>query len=1053
MPVPRLLSLEKIMRAASEEPAEDGDKYTVNTFLKEAFVQPAMEYMGDVAIGQQDIFEALDSFTHYLEDRYGVPRGGAFEELSKLWQRSVDFYEPRGIPSGQGFASELAKAIYSAAGRLTTDLPIISSMGLVTFSAIMGGAEAARTGRAPIEGMAFGAAQGALLGVSLRGISALPAAARIPAGGAIFGIPSAAAGGDMAEVTTETILGMGLSASGAGRREAKALRESVRMVLEIKPELEVRTKLPEINSKIAKINNIADPRGNTGFTRLFQRGVSNIKRLGSEGARLAEDIDKISFRFQRNANNDIEDLKIAVRGLKRGERELAAKVLDNYISPEAVPARVARAAEQMRTIMDREMDAFGVAGGQRVVKGQAVTPTGAGHAFPQVLNREGRAVLQEAAEGFKTPRVMSAAQKMIKSGAARDVDHAIKLMVSYRNSQLRGVNPYFERTRIPLPEDLREWDVNEVLPFTINRNWMTIEGIKRWNWDAEGKSFPKAEALLNRIAIRNPQDAMLTKEFIRRSFGMGDELPGQRTSDFLRSVQFAGKIAISPLTITRNILDRYAKGLTQAPISTNIAATLKFPPLLNVFLKKSKQIKDEMIRSGAVFGHGSIAEGVEIGPAIYRMGGKLFTSSERGNQVYEALVAKMRLEHDLRSFITLNEKSRLSQIFQTVRTLGTDRPEAIRQRIQKAGLDKVSNERLGEMLNQSEKGLPPEAIQEILHRTVRDQAFPVILSTKRLWWDTAPWLRLAAQFKTWPIEQMGFIYKYAIKEALSGNPLALMRFVTGTLIAGEAYNVIRDTVYDKEESLIVNALNNPDMLNSTDIATIMWNDMVDGGLVGMIADLTWGITDWALGPTAGTIQRLTTRTAPEIMRNPRLAVRSLQKFFREELSGVRQAESILRKTGESVRAMGEATSYYNLWRNRTGGYLKSQEEPGDAMKDLLVRVFAGTTNFPVGEYEQYYDLIAQSITVGDVGKASGYMKMLLESAKDTQEYQTILRGFSQSNRLSSPLGRVPEANLNEFLSQYPEDERRRILTYNAKWRSNYNRAVGIARREASIRNR
>ncbi|MCB7129171.1 MAG: hypothetical protein J3T61_06515, partial [Candidatus Brocadiales bacterium] len=652
--------------------------------------------------------------------------------------------------------------------------------------------------------------------------------------------------------------------------------------------------------------------------RFVRRGTTHMRKLGAGGVELARDIDEITFNVQREANNDALDIREIMKGLTPKERTRVAMVTDNEIPIHTQTKRVVERSNRLRKVLDRQLEAFTEVGGRRRLGGpgdEQIPAGGGGRAFPQVPNKEGRAVLKELSTGAMTPRVVQAAEWLVEKGKAKNYDEAIQQLSLIRNSQLRSVNPYFERTRTPLPTYLREWDPYKVLSGSMERNWMTIEGIRKWGWDEKGESFPGANELIGKIAQEKPTDAELVHQFIRSSFGFGSKASesAQRISRDLRAVQFVGKIAVSPLTITRNMIDRFAKGYTTGGLSITLRATLKFPPIVNVFIKSSRQIKEQMIRSGAVFSHGSIAEGVEPGGIIMKMIGKPFTASERGNQIYEAVVAKLKLERDIQLYLEAKPESRLGKIFKAIQGLGENTEKQITDRIKEAGLAEKSTEEMVDLLAKSKGAdLLPIEIQAVLHRAVRDQAFPVILSTKRLWWEDSPFAKVLTQFKVWPIEQVGFIYRSAMKQAHKGNVLPLVRFIVGVIIAGELYNIARDAVYDKEEALLTNLRRRPDKRNAKDIAWILYKDALDGGLVGMFADLAWGIWDWALGPTAGTIGELG-KTILSAIRRPGLTVSAIKKAMRRDVSAVRQAEGVLNKIGVLVGKDGKRAVQYNRW--------------------------------------------------------------------------------------------------------------------------------------------
>ena len=853
------------------------------------------------------------------------------------------------------------------------------------------------------------------------------------------------------------------------RRDMALLKEKIRQIEGAIGEMEVsqeELKLysvtgpinPElVKSTIKEVQSFGSAVKKT-LERTVRRGTTHMRKLGEGGQQLAKDVDEIAFKVQREVNNDTQDIRKIMRGLNEKERINVAMVTDNEISAESQPERITKRAEQLRKVLDRQLENFAEVGGLRRIGGPGAAKkpaVGVGHAFPQIPNKEGKQVLNEVAAGSMnpwwnmTPRVAKAVEWMVEKGLAKNADAAVQQLAKFRDQQLRGVSPYFERTRNPLPRYLREWDPHRVLSGAMERGWLTIEGIRKWGWDETGVSFPRADELLGKIALESPFDSELLHQFIQASFGLGSRASEetQRISRDLRAVQFIGKIAMSPLTITRNMIDRFAKAYTTGGLSTTLRATLKFPPFVNVWIKSSEQIKDQMIRSGAVFSHGSIAEGIEPATIIMKMVGAPFTSSERGNQIFEALVAKMKLERDINLYLEAKPKSALGKIFKSIQSLGENTESEIAERIKEAGLADKSTEELVKLLAESKGGdLLPIEVQAVLHRASRDQAFPVILSTKRLWWDNQPFMKVLAQFKVWPIEQIGFFYRSAMVQAIRGNIAPLLRFIIGVIIAGELYNIFRDAVYDKEEALLTTIRKRPDKHNPKDVAWILLKDALDGGLVGMFADLTWGITDWILGPTAATIGELG-KTIVSAIRRPGLTVHALKRAVRRDVSMTRQAEGILNKVGVWIGRDSKRAVLYRKWRGRANEYWR---EKNIGVIEQVEKTIMGPPSYPVGKNALVYDLIARAITAKEIEGAAEYIRMLVDEKATPKERKKAWAGLRQSRGQRSPFGLVALKNRREFLNQFSEEDQQEARGLQREWIVDYNRAMVISRKARAV---
>jgi len=206
-----------------ETPKESG----FQKFLDQAFVQPASSFMVGYFKGSAGITDTLDKYAKYLEDLTGIERGGAFRDLTKLYNARAAEWEKSGIPEGQGFVNDLGKALYEGAGIFGIDLPVIASMGqwgLPIYSAIKGGGETAKahenvisSAASPLVGMARGAVEGTALHLTLGAFTNLARPlAQLGAGSTFAGLTAWEQALtqdeiDWSEVTAQGMLGIGLT--------------------------------------------------------------------------------------------------------------------------------------------------------------------------------------------------------------------------------------------------------------------------------------------------------------------------------------------------------------------------------------------------------------------------------------------------------------------------------------------------------------------------------------------------------------------------------------------------------------------------------------------------------------------------------------------------------------------------------------------------------------------------------------------------------------------------------------------------------------------------
>lgn len=816
--------------------------------------------------------------------------------------------------------------------------------------------------------------------------------------------------------------------------------------------------ISEVGFEITElVGSVSGTIGRTGraipefLSRNIRRATGRMRKLGEHGKKIADDIDDITFKSQKRYNNDELDIRKAFRGMSLQSRENAAKLRNERITLKEVPVgnrkRVSQAANDLLEIFDRALHAWAAAGGRRLVKGKLRAPTGRGKAFPQVLNKYGRESIDALQADKLAPKTIEEINSMIEKGIYKDYETAVRRIKVFKDRVLRGVNGYLERTRIELPEEWVEWDPLKVAPMLLRRNWLVVHGTEKWGFRSAGSQFPfpKAEVSIREIEKTHPDDAMRIREFIQASFGV-KYTATQRSRDVaenIRGAQFITKIALSPLTIARNMIDRYAKGLTIAPLSVNVRATLKYPPFLNVWIKSARKIEEDMFRAGAVFGHGSIAEGVEPGRIVTSAIGRPFSVSEQGNQTYLALVSSMRMQRDIkRYFQDQGTDNRLGRLLQSLVSLADESPPSVRRRLKDHKLLDLSNEDLVKILESGK--VAPVELHAALHRASRDLTFPVIMSTKRMWWDNHPWVRVMAQFKTWPAEQVGFIWKSTVQEAAKGNVLPMMRFITAVTIAGEVYNIMRDALYGRDEALVTKLLSGQ-KLSKGEIARVLVNDAIDGGLIGMIADMTWGLTNWLFGPTGATLRDVGHAMQDSVQR-PSLTGQTLKEFMTKQLPLTRQIKGtynlIQSQNDETIKSLRQ----YQEWRSRAFEWKIAQEKVtvADHVREPVLGFLRGRKSFRRGKDTLAYELAADQITNSDVEAASEYLGIVLRDTRLKDRLNKV-EGIRGSMRANSPLGPVKASDMGLFLDQFTPQEQFNAQLLNFQWLQRYEQALALAR--------
>ena len=281
------------------------------------------------------------------------------------------------------------------------------------------------------------------------------------------------------------------------------------------------------------------------------------------------------------------------------------------------------------------------------------------------------------------------------------------------------------------------------------------------------------------------------------------------------------------------------------------------------------------------------------------------------------------------------------------------------------------------------------------------------------------------------------VLKYTIK---TGDPSRLINFLGATLIAGEIYNVARDYLTGREESVTFQLQKTPE---EREIGRALINDLIDGGGIGMLADFTYGVFDWATGVSARTGRNIW-EAVENIKTTPSLTVEALEKLAAKELSPYRQAKDVIRKVDEARDPANISTDYMRA-RAKAFRFSKEKEHPGviGAIDGWLDSAMFGQSRFDIGDNSLAYEMIQRSIIVGDVEDAAQYVEHIIRNSDSPSK---AAAGLKSSARSRSPLGPISAEHRAEFRDSMTPSEWEDFEDINDQFIDLYAEAVDIGKR-------
>ena len=752
---------------------------------------------------------------------------------------------------------------------------------------------------------------------------------------------------------------------------------------------------------------------------MFKQGGAYIAQFGEDGQLISDDINEIVRIVTRLVERDTGEINDIYRGLNRRERRIVGMAVNNRIDKTVVPQRLLDKAKQLQAVLDRSMKEAAGLGIKRLVNGKLVLLSGIGHAMPHVLNRQGNKAVKKAksGKGRSDPKIFAWAQEQKDKGLYDNIDEAILDLGHMNDDIMNGSNPYFTSTRGTIPTDWIEWDGARTLPALVERNWTTIEAVRKWGYEQEVEEglfddikltkqkqleFPKLNTRLKRIQFKyGPSEYKRVKEFLETAFGIQDHAPRYQKvlSKHTRAFQFVTKIGLSPLGIARNILDRLPMGMMVSPTAF-IQASVEYPPFINGLIKSSRDLDKRIRRGGAVFGHGTLTEGAGSGNRIDDILTAPFSSSERGNQVFIGRVHELKLQRDLALLEKrLADKDKPStRINRGIRAVFGQGEKAVRWRLGKRLAAKVE---AGENITQ-------EDMYQFMHEMVRDKAHPKTLATKEIWYDNSPFMQIAWQFKTWSIERSKFLGREVVAyTAKTGDFSRLLNFMVATIIAGEVYNLARDLLRGTANSMIMQAGE-----DDKELGKALLGDLVDGGGIGILADLTYGIKDWVAGVSARTGTNVLTAVRHGV-KSPRLIPEATTKLISQEYTTARQINDTINRYHDAKDKQGRASQHIRT-RNKAWAWKEGEEQSGvwGYITKTAEEAVIGKESYGIGENTLAYEMIARNVVAGDPKDAAGFVAYLLGRSEDPKK---TMASIKKSRASKAPLGPIARKDWPLFL--------------------------------------
>jgi hypothetical protein len=257
-----------------------------------------------------------------------------------------------------------------------------------------------------------------------------------------------------------------------------------------------------------------------------------------------------------------------------------------------------------------------------------------------------------------------------------------------------------------------------------------------------------------------------------------------------------------------------------------------------------------------------------------------------------------------------------------------------------------------------------------------------------------------------------------------------------------------------------------------EVTKAIGNDLLDGGFIGMLADLNYGIISWVIGPTGGTAGRMLFELGPEMGLQPSQAKDATKKFLLKEVAPLNQAKGVLDRIDRQFDKRN-LTENYLKWRKRSWEYRNEKDfpmKPWPQVQKLWINMIAGyKKNLPSFD-SLGLEVISNNVLVGDIETAADYIAFIINNTKP-EDADGLVQKFTTSARNRSPYGNIAQKEIPEFLAKFSKDkkfepkfdedgnlitsslskEQLEAVVLQTKWYTNYWNAVRLGGLQARLK--
>ena len=220
--------------------------------------------------------------------------------------------------------------------------------------------------------------------------------------------------------------------------------------------------------------------------------------------------------------------------------------------------------------------------------------------------------------------------------------------------------------------------------------------------------------------------------------------------------------------------------------------------------------------------------------------------------------------------------------------------------------------------------------------------------------------------------------------------------------------------------------------------------MVDGGVVGILADVLYGLPNLIGGPSAATVTNLADTTIKTVW-NPAQAKDAIAQITTKEAPALRQAQALLDKVDSKFNDKNITQEYYKA-RRKAFEWAAKKKSPTltDKTKKVIVQSITGWIKNAPQERTLSYEMAVRQILVGDIDDAADHLFFLMKTADNDDELLSIEKGITSALDRAAPLGPVSVNDYRDFKKTLSNEQKKSVFKLERKWDKNSRKAQDLA---------